>query len=221
MSAAYERVRAALVGTDLEGELDRLNAELHLTPDAPEWTLAALTFVGGAALRYRLDKAQATITELLNDLPDAMKSSAVVIVHGLAAEIAGKTVTQVSGSLAAARKRERSEDAVRIDVLMREAQTTQALCRRAIGDVQSAANEVATKAIAHADQIATQVQRMTESAQIAAFAIIAAILLGGVGAGTAGALIERHLDHETTYLHGWEDGAAAVRAHLRRNGTSS
>jgi hypothetical protein len=216
VSAAYERVRAALKGTSLEGELDRLNAELHLTPDAPEWTLAALTFVGGAALRYRLDEAQAAIAEMLNDLPSAMKSSAVEIVRGLAAEISGETVKHVASSLAAARHQERIEDAKRFDALVREAEATQLVARNAVGRAASAAEAARTEITAHANHVTTLVRDLTERARIAAHVVVAAIVVGAAGAGTVGALVERHVDHDITYAHGWQDGAAAVRSHQHR-----
>jgi len=95
MSAAYERVRTALQGTSLEGEIDRLNADLRLTPDSPEWTLAALGIVGGAALQVRLEHAELSIVEALGNFPEALRASAVPIVETLAGDIRQQTVEGV------------------------------------------------------------------------------------------------------------------------------
>jgi hypothetical protein len=95
VSAAYERVRAALNGTALDGAIDLLNAELHLTPDSPEWSLAALGIVGGAALQARLESAERSIVEALDNFPAALRVSAVPIVETLAGDIRQQTVEGV------------------------------------------------------------------------------------------------------------------------------
>ena len=89
MSAAYERVRQALDGTTLAGDLDRLNAELHLTPDAAEWVIAALTAIGTAGLSRDLQAVERALVRLPDTLAEALRAAAVPIVEGLAQDTVG------------------------------------------------------------------------------------------------------------------------------------
>ena len=95
MSAAYERVRKALEGTPLAGDLDRMNAELHLTPDSPEWVIASLALIGSSALREDLRSVERRLARLPETLDEAMRASAAEIVRGLASDIASATTTAI------------------------------------------------------------------------------------------------------------------------------
>ena len=95
MSAAYERVRQSLKGTTLAGDLDRLNAELRLTPDAAEWIIAALTAIGSAGLSRDLQAMERAIAHLPNSLTEAMRAAAGPIVEGLAADVRSQVVEAV------------------------------------------------------------------------------------------------------------------------------
>lgn len=95
MSPAYERVRQALEGTPLAGELDRLNAELHLTPDAAEWVIAALAAVGTAALARDLQAVERALGRLPDTLESSMRASGSETVRGLGDEIATATTQAI------------------------------------------------------------------------------------------------------------------------------
>ena len=95
MSAAYERVRKALEGTPLAGDLDRMNAELHLTPDSPEWVIASLALIGSSALREDLRSVERRLARLPETLDEAMRASAAEIVRGLASDIATMTTESI------------------------------------------------------------------------------------------------------------------------------
>lgn len=95
MSAPYERVRKALEGTAMAGDLDRLNAELHLTPESPEWVIAALAMIGAVGLQRDLREVERRLTRLPETLADGMRASGAEIVRGLGDEIAGTTTDAV------------------------------------------------------------------------------------------------------------------------------
>jgi hypothetical protein len=96
MSAAYERVRQGLEGTALAGDLDRMNAEMHLTPDAPEWVIAALTAIGTATLSRDLQATERALGQLPDTLDVSMRSAGAEIVKGLAQDIAGSTTAAIT-----------------------------------------------------------------------------------------------------------------------------
>lgn len=93
--AAYERVRKALEGTALDGEIEKLCAELHLTPESPEWTIAALAIIGAQPLSMQLTITKARLEGALQELPDAMRAAGTEIVRGLGADIAAKSVEAI------------------------------------------------------------------------------------------------------------------------------
>ena len=95
MSAAYERVRKALEETPLSGDLDRLNAELHLTPDAAEWVIAALALIGTSALQEDLHAVERRLVRLPETLESGMRASGAEIVRGLGHEIAAATTESI------------------------------------------------------------------------------------------------------------------------------
>ncbi len=71
MSAAYETLRKALEGTQLEGKLADLNAALGLTPEAPEWVISVLSSVGTIPMEQRLAETERRIDEALAEIRKA------------------------------------------------------------------------------------------------------------------------------------------------------
>lgn len=95
MSDAYERVCAALEGTPLSGQIDALNASLHLTPDAPEWIIAALTAIGSAAMQNDLQAVERHLIRLPDVLAESMRAAAAELVKDLANDIARDTTEAI------------------------------------------------------------------------------------------------------------------------------
>lgn len=93
--AAYDRVKQALAGTPLEGEMERLNTELHFTPESPEWAIAAIAILGHAGLTQELTKTRLALTDTEKHLPVRLKEAGAVIVKGLAADIASESVEAI------------------------------------------------------------------------------------------------------------------------------
>ncbi|MHB8704012.1 MAG: hypothetical protein ACYC8W_07750 [Candidatus Tyrphobacter sp.] len=99
---AYERVRKALQGTTLDGQIEKLNSELHLTPESPEWTIAALGIIAGEAVTQRVERTSLELAKASSDLPLGLKAAGAEIVRGLAEQIGSETCTQiVEGALPA------------------------------------------------------------------------------------------------------------------------
>jgi len=92
---AYERVRRALNGTALDGQIERLNTELHLTPDSPEWTIAALGIIGSEKVRTDIASLRLRLKAVEEEIVESMRASAIDIVSGLAADIADKSVEAI------------------------------------------------------------------------------------------------------------------------------
>ena len=95
MNTAYERVRASLEGTSLSGQIDALNASLHLTPDAPEWIIATLSAIGSVPLQNDLQAVERHLIRLPDVLTDSMRAAASQIVKDLASDIARDTTESI------------------------------------------------------------------------------------------------------------------------------
>lgn len=159
MSAAYERVRHALAGTSLAGEIDKINAELYLTPDSPEWILAALGVVGGAALRADLQAVERALSRLPENLDGSMRAAGVEIVQGLAADVATATTEMIKS------------DAVK---LLQEAADT---LTRAVGSLTSEVKTMSKES--HAASVTAIHETQVVTQQVAGALLDASVRIGG------------------------------------------
>ncbi len=62
---------------------------LHLTPDAAEWIIAALTVIGTAGLSRDLQAVEPALVRLPETLAEALRAAAVAVVEGLAQDTVG------------------------------------------------------------------------------------------------------------------------------------
>jgi hypothetical protein len=74
-----------------------MNAEMHLTPEAPEWVIAALTAIGTAAVSRDLQAVERALGRLPDTLDVSMRSIGAEMVKGLAQDIASSTTAAICG----------------------------------------------------------------------------------------------------------------------------
>lgn len=143
--AAYERVRKALEGTPLDGQIERLCAELHLTPESDEWVIAALTVVASSRLEQSLERADGMVDELPNRIEAVLRTQAEPLARTMASTIGPAVVASLKSEISA-------NLAAQHDVAMQAHESA----RRSISNLETAVagkvDRIATKAISTMQQ---------------------------------------------------------------------
>jgi hypothetical protein len=194
---AYDRVCKALGGTALAGQIEKLNSELHLTPESPEWVIAALAMIAGQGLSERVDRATADFQKSASAIPAAMREAGLEIVNGLAGDIAAATSAAITSEARDAYREELAAQVATLsEVFFRVDKQMHAIAKQAQDAVVRASgtpHRIEAEAIG-LRAAGEHIKDALSGYMRAAYVMAALAIIGGAGAGAFG---ERYYAHQT------------------------
>jgi hypothetical protein len=208
--AAYERVRLALEGTALAGQLEKFNAELHLTPESPEWTIAALGMIAGQALTERLDSAEIEFSKTAAALPDGLRAAGTEVTRGLAADIATSAAAKLIAEVHSTYKSEiEKQMAFSTEILGAHSRETTALVVQA-EDVIAKSAGIPGQALAQVNAIKPLVADLRDLLRGYFYVFLWLPLIAVVVGFIAGGIFEYSRSHTAIFHQGWNAGVQAA-----------